>query len=228
MNDVYQKKVSTLDSELKRRKNQAIEEARSIIEKANAAVERTIKEIKHNAGSKDKIKEARKELHLVEKEFDELTKVTGNHPIDVVFHIGDTVMLKNSSIDGRVIAKIDKEHVQVLVGTLKVTVASKDIVHVTNNKVTVSATSDHFFEAEAKTEIDLRGMYGDEALIAIEQFFDSAIISGVHKVNLIHGKGTGALRRKINDYLKNHTGIKSFRLGDWNEGGSGVTVVELQ
>ena len=77
------------------------------------------------------------------------------------------------------------------------------------------------------SELDLRGMYGDEAIQAIVRLFDSAILSGLHRVSLIHGKGTGALRRRVTEYLKSSQSIKSYRLGEWNEGGGGVTIVEL-
>jgi DNA mismatch repair protein MutS2 len=78
-----------------------------------------------------------------------------------------------------------------------------------------------------KNELDLRGMYGDEAIVAVEKIFDDAILNGLHRINIIHGKGTGALRKRITEFLKSHPSVKSYRLGEWNEGGTGVTVVEL-
>jgi DNA mismatch repair protein MutS2 len=77
-------------------------------------------------------------------------------------------------------------------------------------------------------EIDLRGMYSDEAIPAVDKFIDDAILAGLNRIDIIHGKGTGALRKKISDHLKSKSSIKSFRLGEWNEGGTGVTVVELE
>ena len=78
-----------------------------------------------------------------------------------------------------------------------------------------------------KNEIDLRGMYGDEALSEIDKYFDRVLLAGLHRVRVIHGKGTGALRLKITDYLKKNASVKSFHLAEWNEGGTGVTIVEL-
>jgi DNA mismatch repair protein MutS2 len=68
---------------------------------------------------------------------------------------------------------------------------------------------------------------GDEAILRVEKFIDESISNGLHKVDLIHGKGTGALRKRIAEYLKSDKRIKSFRLGNWDEGGAGVTVVEM-
>ena len=71
-------------------------------------------------------------------------------------------------------------------------------------------------------------MYVEEALNAIDKFIDNAILNGLHRVDIIHGKGTGALKKSISEYLKKHPAVLSFRLGNWNEGGYGVTVVELK
>ncbi|AEE90868.1 MutS2 protein [Tepidanaerobacter acetatoxydans Re1] len=80
---------------------------------------------------------------------------------------------------------------------------------------------------EISTEIDLRGLTVDEALAEVDNYLDDAMMAGVARVTLIHGKGTGALRQGITDMLKTRSDIKAFRLGNMEEGGSGVTVVEL-
>jgi DNA mismatch repair protein MutS2 len=74
----------------------------------------------------------------------------------------------------------------------------------------------------------LRGKLGDEAIALVEKFLEDAYVAGLQRVDIIHGKGTGALRRKVSEYLKEHPYVRLFRLGNWNEGGAGVTVVELQ
>jgi DNA mismatch repair protein MutS2 len=80
---------------------------------------------------------------------------------------------------------------------------------------------------EVERELDLRGMTGDEALPLVDKFIDAAILAGLHRVDVIHGKGTGALRRRVTEFLANHPRVRSYRLGEWNEGGTGATVVEL-
>jgi DNA mismatch repair protein MutS2 len=80
---------------------------------------------------------------------------------------------------------------------------------------------------EARNEIDLRGLFGDDAVNQVEQFLDNAFVSGLHRVDIIHGKGTGALRKRVTEFLKTCPHVKSFHLGEWNEGGTGVTVVEI-
>ena len=78
------------------------------------------------------------------------------------------------------------------------------------------------------TEIDLRGMEAIDAEIAAERFLDSAAMAKLKTVTIIHGKGTGALRAAIQQMLRKNKLVKSFRLGRYGEGESGVTVVELK
>jgi len=79
-----------------------------------------------------------------------------------------------------------------------------------------------------KDEIDLRGKTGDEGWSAVDKYFDEAAIAGFHTVRLIHGKGTGALKKALWDCLKKDSRVASFRIGQFGEGDGGVTVVELK
>ena len=79
-----------------------------------------------------------------------------------------------------------------------------------------------------KGEIDLRGMTGDEAWLAVDKYFDEANLANVRTVRLIHGKGTGALRAALWKYFKNDTRIKAYRHGTYGEGDAGVTVIEFK
>jgi len=81
---------------------------------------------------------------------------------------------------------------------------------------------------EISPEIDLRGLMVDEAMEAVEKYLDDAYLAGLPKAQIIHGKGTGALRKAITDLLAKHRFVKEYRLGRYGEGGTGVTVVELR
>lgn len=82
--------------------------------------------------------------------------------------------------------------------------------------------------AAAKQELDLRGMMVDEAIPVLEQYLDNAVLAHMTSVTVIHGKGTGALRTGVQQYLRRCKYVKSFRLGRYGEGEAGVTVVELK
>ncbi len=79
-----------------------------------------------------------------------------------------------------------------------------------------------------RDEIDLRGLMGDEAWLRVDKYLDEAVISGLERVRLIHGKGTGALKAALWKHLKGDRRIKAFRLGQYGEGDGGVTVVEMK
>ena len=78
-----------------------------------------------------------------------------------------------------------------------------------------------------RMECDVRGMTLDEALIEVEKYLDEAVMAGMNEVCIVHGKGTGALRAGIQRHLKSYPHVKSFRLGQYGEGESGVTIVTL-
>ena len=77
-------------------------------------------------------------------------------------------------------------------------------------------------------EIDLRGMYGDDAELALDKYVDDAKRAGVHEIRIIHGKGTGALRKAVQAFLRSDKRIANFRIGNWGEGDTGVTIAELK
>ena len=83
-------------------------------------------------------------------------------------------------------------------------------------------------QAPATTEIDVRGQTAEEALMEVDRALDAAILSGVGQLTIIHGKGTGVLRSAVQQHLKRHPSVKSYRLGTYGEGESGVTIVEMK
>jgi len=76
-------------------------------------------------------------------------------------------------------------------------------------------------------ELRLRRLTVDEALFQLDQYLNDAFMAGLSSVRVVHGKGTGKLRRAIHDSLAKHPLVKSYRLGDYGEGDYGVTIVEL-
>ena len=77
-------------------------------------------------------------------------------------------------------------------------------------------------------ELVLRGGRYENALLRVEKYIDDALLAAYPRVSIIHGKGTGALRQGVQEYLRNHRAVKNIRFGEAGEGGSGVTVVEFK
>jgi len=76
-------------------------------------------------------------------------------------------------------------------------------------------------------EIHLRHLTADEALLKLDKYLDDAFMAGLYQVRVVHGRGTGTLRRVVRQQLAKHPLVKSYRPGDYGEGGTGVTIVEL-
>ncbi len=109
---------------------------------------------------------------------------------------------------------------QLIEGTVTITHAEKKQKAVNDYKLTVSRNF--------RSEVDLRGMMGDEAWFVVDKYLDEALVAGIHSVRIIHGKGTGALRKAIWNYLKGDKRVAAYKTAEYGEGDFGVTVVELK
>jgi DNA mismatch repair protein MutS2 len=96
-------------------------------------------------------------------------------------------------------------------------------------KSALAAMSEKEYQANTPpmNEVRLRHLTVDEALLKLEQYLNDAFMAGLYQVTVIHGKGTGTLRQAVREQLAHHPLIKSYRPGDYGEGGNGVTIVEL-
>ncbi len=147
--------------------------------------------------------------------------------------VGDTVRLLRLGSTAHVLS-IDGDKYLLQAGILKVTVRSDEISLVEETRVKAprpappGSGSNGPRMDTATPELDLRGLTVDEALLELDRFLDSALLSGLHTLTVIHGKGTGALRSAIHAALRRHPQVKSFRLGRFGEGEHGVSIVELK
>ncbi len=228
----YTTKSKTLQKEIKQIKAKAVEEAKSIIDSANKQIEKTIQQIREEGASKMVIKQAQSTIEELKSAHLHLTQEFENEeehqPVES-FNIGDKVKLKDSNEVGEIIECVGKKHFNVLFGQFKIKVLNTSLVKVKSTpRSSHQATNLDITTERPPSEIDLRGTTGEEAILLLDKFIDNAILYGLHRLDIIHGKGTGALQKKVSEYLKNNTHVKSFRLGEWNEGGYGVTVAELK
>ncbi|GAW29240.1 MULTISPECIES: endonuclease MutS2 [unclassified Carboxydocella] len=147
--------------------------------------------------------------------------------------VGDRVKVLSLNQEGTVVGGIKPGVSAVVqVGALKMTVRWEDLRLRAGSDPEAGQVQGAGSLMSAKTaaikrELDLRGMTVDEALYELEKYLDNALVAGLNQVYVIHGKGTGALRKAITQALKEHPRVKNYRHGAANEGGIGVTVVEL-
>jgi len=230
----YETKLETLKKEIAQIKSKAVDEAKEIVSKANSVIEKSVMEIRQRQAERKSIVESKKEIKALENEIQTIERALGefrpNAPEgDILLTLGAAVKVKSNAQIGKILQIPDANGMlQVAVGNIKLRIHSRDVETVTTTVDAVRVSSSFVPDSVAQTEVDVRGLYGDEALQVVDKFIDNALLAGLHRVDIIHGKGTGALKKKIGSFLTSDTRIKSFRLGEWNEGGAGVTVAELK
>jgi DNA mismatch repair protein MutS2 len=152
---------------------------------------------------------------------------------------GDAVLILSLDQKGYVVTPPDAQgNVVVQAGILKVTVPLLELADAEEDEAAAKgakapsgkSTARSAAAAKAReinTEVDLRGLTVEEALDKMDKYLDDAILAGAPMVRIIHGKGTGALRKAVTDMLKSHRHVTSYRLGGLGEGGDGVTIAKL-
>ncbi len=148
---------------------------------------------------------------------------------------GDRVKLLSLGTEADVISVNADGTLQLQAGIMKINAKEDEVrlVEVQQQKTKTPAAKASHIKTEvkreaAKAELDIRGMMTDEAIPLVEKFLDNAKMGKLNVVTIIHGKGTGALRKAVHECLRHEKGIKNFRLGVYGEGESGVTVVEFK
>lgn len=172
---------------------------------------------------RDKISdaEARLQKKKEEQKGEELKKI----------EVGMEALLPSINQKVIVLSKPDnKGEVQVQAGIMKINVKAKDlrVAKETKEEKKIKKREARLNLRQVDPSIDLRGMDSEEACYTTDKYLDDAYVAGRGEVTLVHGKGTGVLRKAINDMLKKHPHVKSHRLGEYGEGGTGVTVVILK
>ena len=214
-------------------------EANNIVREARRSAEETIKSLKEQFDDHG-VKERRKAIQEARSRLDEAYVQGENPKREVVgepvrpndIQAGDIVYIKSLAQEGTVLS-VQENELTVQVGGLRTIVKMKACTFVGRKKNKKSTkvhvgTSISRKSAEIRPQIDVRGMNVLEAEDVLGKFIDDAVFTGLSKILLIHGKGTGALRQGLQDYLKRHRSVLTFSFADISEGGTGATVVELK
>jgi DNA mismatch repair protein MutS2 len=223
-------------SEIKKKKaeylHSAREEAKELLASANGLIEQTIKEIREQ--QKD-VGDIRKQYESVKKELNQKLheKPKNDEKASGAFAIGDSVIIGENIRDVGIIIMMDPESESAIVEfngiKFKTQLSQLKLANrADKRKAEYSQKSmSSVLKLDAKTSIDLRGFRADEACKDVERLLSDAILANISMVTIIHGKGTGALRKAIHEQLSFHPAVSSFRNGTIPEGGDGVTVVDL-
>lgn len=235
-NERLQKEIESKKDEII---NNSRDKAKKILEEVVCRSEMIFEELENlknskNVASADKRSLLNSEIKAIENLADPV-KENINKEIkkDLKFKIGDTVFVSDFNKEGEVLKDEDSSgKIMVQVGAIKTRVLKS---HLSKSSKKIKSVSGHVTKniksksnVSVSTEIDLRGQNILEATMELDGFIDTCVIAGLKQITIIHGKGTGQLRKGIQDYLKTNKQIKRFRIGNFGEGESGVTIAELK
>ncbi|WP_096189649.1 endonuclease MutS2 [Evansella halocellulosilytica] len=227
-----------LQTEKEKVLKEAEEKAAESVEKAKAEAEQVIHELREMQKNNPAIKEhelidAKKRLERAEPELvnkKKQTKKPLKQPKVNKLVPGDEVKVVSFDQKGHIVEKVNDNEYFVQLGMMKMKVKKEDLLYIDRPKEveknplsTIRGKGSH-----VKSELDLRGERFEDAMREVEKYLDDAVLAGYHQVSIIHGQGTGALRKGVQELLKKHRNVKGTRLGGAGEGGSGVTVVSLK
>lgn len=224
------------DSELQRAKH----EAQLLLSRTKARADALIEEIeslkkKAELSADDKAK-LRKAMRKMEDEADPIAKAKDDgYVLPRPLQKGDTVLIYDIDKKATLLETPKKGDTQVMVqaGVIKTRVKISNLRLMKDEKVKMGGKSitkniRSTLDTRGVSEIDVRGQTAEEAIMSVDSAIDTAILSHTERLTVIHGKGTGVLRREIQNFLRHHKAVKSFRLGTFGEGEAGVTIVELR
>jgi len=244
--ETYVEEAAELKRDLERKWHEFEQERDRLLEKAEQKAERAVEKARAEAEAVvQAMREMKNQHELKEHEwiearklFDEakptLTKKQQKQVEkkvkDETLEVGDDVHLVTLNQNGTIVEKVSDKEFQVQVGMMKMKVKKNQLEKLKPKKETVTrpvATVKNK-GSHTKPELDLRGERYEDALQQLEKYIDDALLQGYPRVTIIHGKGTGALRKGVQEFAKRHRHIKSATAGSAQEGGSGVTIFEFK
>ncbi len=236
--EILKKEKAKFQKECQAKLQQAMAKSSEIVAKTKYKADEVLK----MAGKIQKEKNySEHSIKGLKKDIDELDNMANpvvqkrpeNYKLPRKLKVGDNVLIFDIDKKG-VITDISKDgkSVTVLAGIIKTKVPIDNVKLIgSEDKKTpikrIIKSTGNKMNSVIKRELDLRGQTALEAIMEIDKFIDNALLMGVNQLTIIHGKGTGKLRREIHNHLKKNKYIKSYRLGTFGEGESGVTIVEL-
>ncbi len=230
------------EKEIQRARSEAMRLIENAKREANALmieIEKAKKELKASKNNADGLNKMRSDLRRgissVDAASDPVIDETDDgYELSRPLQVGDTVKIAGMGSEGVLLSISDKNgNAEIQVGSIKMRVKVSDLRLIEKpkqkkNDTRIKKGTESRLTAASDTRCDLRGQTVEEAILTVDLFIDNMVMSGLNEVTVIHGKGTGALRAAIQQHLKKHPQVKSYRLGTFGEGENGVTIVTLK
>ncbi len=230
LEEYYERENKKLETAVESEKKKSLEDTQTFLDETRREIENLVAEIRKSKAKPEAVKRFHRSLHEKQGRLNKMKNRLEDTPVEPTsFTVGDSVEILSLGQQGEITDLISQERVRVKVGNIFTTVERRNLrktegLSSGKPKVTVSGPS---LGGGISPEIHLRGMTGEEAVEALDKYLDQAVLSGLKQVYVVHGKGTGALRKVLSTFLRGRPDVESIRLGDWNEGGAGVTIVKL-
>lgn len=229
--NLYQQNVEKLEQQKKEIIQKAKADAENYLQNINKRVEQAIKDIRESNAAAEKVKSIRKDIEILKKENMKINSTPAVDSIEKIhiFAVGEFASLKNSQTAGKIL-EIDNEKKKavLLVGNIKLQVATGDLLPAKRKEAELKPEYRSSFTSNTDYLIDIRGRRPEESEFDVIKFLDNAHTSGLERVEILHGKGTGALKRMVQDILKRHELVKNYYYANIEYGGDGITIVELK
>ena len=219
----------------------AQEKANELVAKKRKKADKIIADLEQQQKSgamvrTNKVIDAKGALNSLERESSNLAKnkVLQREKRRHHVNVGDSVKVLSYGQSGQITKKLSEHEYEVQIGILKIKVSDRDIEKISSTnskkkKAEVAVRSSRGLRSRnAHSQLDLRGQRYDEAMTNLDRYVDSALLSGLSSVTIVHGIGTGAIRNGVQQYLKRNRHVKSFGYAPANEGGTGATIVEFK
>lgn len=232
--------VKKAEADARQELERARNEAAMLVSRTRGQVDALLDEIEalrrkqDRVASQEETAKLRAGLRELEKSADPVTKRRpDSYVLPRPLRPGDTVLIYDIDKKATVVSvSKDGTTAEVQAGIIKTRVDVRNLRLLKEKPVKLQkqqrAVTKSISQSRPVTEADLRGLTVEEALLEVDRAIDAAMLSGVGQITFIHGKGTGALRAAVQQHLKIHPAIRSFRLGTYGEGESGVTIAELK
>jgi DNA mismatch repair protein MutS2 len=231
LSNLYKQNLDKLNNEKKEILKRTKSEADAYLRDVNKRFEKVVKELKESKADKETIKASQmaiSELKEENKKFINEKLGRAEEELPGKIQIGDFVLIKNTATGGEVIEINEGKNSAVLkVGGIKMKVSLNELSKTKKEKTEVSRYTNYEITAP-KMRLDIRGERADEAEFKVVKFLDEAYTGGLERIEILHGKGTGALKKMVNEILKKHDKVKNFYFAPIEFGGDGITVVEMK
>ncbi len=234
--------LTKVRTQAERELEKAKHEASLLLARTKAQADALIEELEKakkqgNLSAEEKAK-LRQSMRKMEEDADPVKQKASNegYVLPRPLKAGDTVLVCDIDKEATVLETPAQNANSVLVqaGIIKTRTPLKNLRLIEKSKVTVSGKPYQTGQRRSRidtrpvTEVDVRGYTADEAVMEVDKVLDTAVLTNVGSITVIHGKGTGVLRKEIHAFLRHHKAVKSFRLGTFGEGEAGVTIIELK